>query len=98
MENLLTAHKDINVVLGENDSMVLGAIKAIQEAGKQPMKDIFVFADALPLVTPLLLLLELLELLELLVLLVLLPNLLLCPRTKISFWPSMWVPAVCGLH
>src|SRR5260221_5211137 len=41
MEDLLTAHKDIDVVLGENDSMVLGAIKAIQEAGKQPMKDIF---------------------------------------------------------
>ena len=31
MEDLLTAHKDIDVVLGENDSMVLGAIKAIQE-------------------------------------------------------------------
>jgi ribose transport system substrate-binding protein len=46
MEDLLTAHKDIDVVLGENDSMVLGAIKAIQEAGKQPMKDIFVFAAA----------------------------------------------------
>lgn len=46
MEDLLTAHKDIDVVLGENDSMVLGAIKAIKEAGKQPMKDIFVFAAA----------------------------------------------------
>lgn len=32
MEDLLTAHPDINVVLGENDSMVLGARKALQAA------------------------------------------------------------------
>lgn len=34
MEDLLTAHKDINVVLGENDSMVLGARLAAQAAGR----------------------------------------------------------------
>ena len=32
MEDLLTAHPDINVVLGENDSMVLGARRALEEA------------------------------------------------------------------
>ncbi len=32
MEDLLTAHPDINVVLGENDSMVLGARRALDEA------------------------------------------------------------------
>lgn len=34
MEDLLTANPDANVVLGENDSMVLGAIKALEAAGK----------------------------------------------------------------
>jgi len=34
MEDLLVAHPDINVVLGENDSMVLGALKALESAGK----------------------------------------------------------------
>jgi len=34
MEDLLTAHPDINVVLGENDSMVLGARSALQAAGR----------------------------------------------------------------
>lgn len=34
MEDLLTAHPDVNVVLGENDSMVLGAAKALEQAGK----------------------------------------------------------------
>ncbi len=34
-EDLLTAHPDINVLLGENDSMVLGGIKALQAAGMQ---------------------------------------------------------------
>ena len=32
MEDLLVAHKDFNVVLGENDSMVLGAKRAIESA------------------------------------------------------------------
>lgn len=34
MEDLLTAHPDINVVLGENDSMVLGARQALEAAGR----------------------------------------------------------------
>lgn len=33
MQDLLTAHPDINVVLGENDSMVLGARKALKAGG-----------------------------------------------------------------
>ena len=42
-EDLLQAHPDANVVLGENDSMVLGAIKALQAAGKS---DVLVLAAA----------------------------------------------------
>lgn len=34
MEDLLVANPDINVVLGENDSMVLGAKKALEQSGK----------------------------------------------------------------
>lgn len=34
MEDLLTAHSDINIVLGENDSMVLGARSALQAADR----------------------------------------------------------------
>ena len=34
MEDILTAHPEVNVVLGENDSMVLGARDALKEAGK----------------------------------------------------------------
>jgi ribose transport system substrate-binding protein len=34
MDDLLQAHPDVNVVLGENDSMVLGAIKSMEAAGK----------------------------------------------------------------
>lgn len=34
MEDILTAHPDVNVVLGENDSMLLGAINALKAAGK----------------------------------------------------------------
>lgn len=34
MEDLLTAHPDINVVLGENDSMVIGAREALKAANR----------------------------------------------------------------
>lgn len=44
MEDLLVAHPDINVVLGENDSMVLGARKALEAAGKQ--NDVLLVAAA----------------------------------------------------
>lgn len=44
MEDILTAHPDINVVLGENDSMLLGAINALKAAGKE--KDVLIVAAA----------------------------------------------------
>ena len=44
MEDLLVAHPDINVVLGENDSMVLGARAALQAAGR--LEDIVLVAAA----------------------------------------------------
>lgn len=44
MEDLLVAHPDVNVVLGENDSMVLGARKALEAAGKT--KDVLLLAAA----------------------------------------------------
>ncbi len=34
MEDILVAHPDINVLLAENDAMALGAMRAINEAGK----------------------------------------------------------------
>ncbi len=40
METLLQAHPDITAVYAENDEMGLGAIVAIQAAGKAPGKDI----------------------------------------------------------
>ena len=43
MEDILTAHPDVNVVLGENDSMVLGARKALEAAGR---KDVLLVAAA----------------------------------------------------
>jgi ribose transport system substrate-binding protein len=45
MEDLMTAHPDINAVLAENDSMALGAMRAIQDAGKAD-KNILIFAAA----------------------------------------------------
>lgn len=42
-EDLLTAHPEINVILGENDSMVLGALRALDDAKR---KDVTVFAAA----------------------------------------------------
>jgi ribose transport system substrate-binding protein len=44
MEDMLVAHPDINVLLGENDSMTLGAIEAIKEADK--LGDILILAAA----------------------------------------------------
>lgn len=43
-EDLLQAHPDVNVILGENDSMVLGAMKALEAAGKTD--DVLVLAAA----------------------------------------------------
>ena len=44
MEDILVAHPEINVLLGENDSMTLGAIEAIKEADK--MGNILILAAA----------------------------------------------------
>lgn len=44
MEDLLVAHPDVNVVLGENDSMVLGARAALQAAGR--LEDVVLVAAA----------------------------------------------------
>lgn len=38
MEDLLTANKDINLVLGENDNMLLGAMTALNNAGMTDVK------------------------------------------------------------
>lgn len=45
MEDILVAHPDINVLLTENDSMALGAMKAIQEAGKKDQILVLAAAD-----------------------------------------------------
>jgi ribose transport system substrate-binding protein len=34
MEDILTAHPDVNLLVAENDAMAMGALKAIEEAGK----------------------------------------------------------------
>lgn len=44
MEDILVAHSDINVLISEQDAMALGAIQAIEEAGKKD--DILVIAAA----------------------------------------------------
>ncbi|MFB9887367.1 ribose ABC transporter substrate-binding protein RbsB [Balneatrix alpica] len=37
MENLITAHSDVQAVFAQNDEMALGAIRALEAAGKQPL-------------------------------------------------------------
>jgi ribose transport system substrate-binding protein len=44
MEDIIVAHPEINVLLGENDSMTLGAMEAIKEAGR--MGNILILACA----------------------------------------------------
>ncbi len=44
MEDILVAHPDVNLVLGENDSMVLGARRALEEAGR--VDDVLLVAAA----------------------------------------------------
>jgi ribose transport system substrate-binding protein len=44
MEDIIVAHPEINVMLAENDSMALGALEAIREAGRE--NDILVLAAA----------------------------------------------------
>lgn len=42
MQGLLTRHSDIDVLYSHNDSMTLGAIEAIEDAGLTPGKDIII--------------------------------------------------------
>ena len=42
METLLQAHPEVTAVYAQNDEMALGAIAALQAAGKQPGKDVIV--------------------------------------------------------
>lgn len=42
MEQLLTAHPDVTAVYAHNDEMAIGAIAALEAAGKQPGKDVIV--------------------------------------------------------
>ncbi len=45
MEDLIVANKDMNLVLGENDNMLLGAMKAIENAGLSDKIQIAAAAD-----------------------------------------------------
>ncbi|HWG85845.1 MAG TPA: ABC transporter substrate-binding protein [Deinococcales bacterium] len=56
METLLQAHPDVNVVYAHNDEMAIGAIAALEAAGKKPGKDVLVLSidggyEAVKLVT-----------------------------------------------
>ncbi|BDP40488.1 sugar ABC transporter substrate-binding protein [Deinococcus aetherius] len=44
METLLQAHPDVNVVYAHNDEMAIGAIAALEAAGKKPGKDVMVMS------------------------------------------------------
>lgn len=35
MEDILTAHPEVNLLVAENDAMAMGALKAVEEAGKE---------------------------------------------------------------
>jgi len=42
METLLQAHPNVNIVYAHNDEMAIGAIQALELAGRQPGKDVLV--------------------------------------------------------
>ena len=42
METLLQAHPDVNVVYAHNDEMAIGAIQALELAGREPGKDVLI--------------------------------------------------------
>ncbi|WP_216327218.1 ABC transporter substrate-binding protein [Deinococcus aestuarii] len=44
METLLQAHPDVNVVYAHNDEMAIGAIAALEAAGKKPGKDVMIMS------------------------------------------------------
>ena len=45
-EDILTANPDTNLIMGENDSMVLGAMSALDNAGKKAGEDVYLIAAA----------------------------------------------------
>ena len=45
MENILQGHPDVNVVFGCNDDSALGALSAMQAAGKDPAKNLVIGFD-----------------------------------------------------
>jgi ribose transport system substrate-binding protein len=44
METLLQAHPNVNVVYAHNDEMAIGAIAALEAAGKKPGKDVMILS------------------------------------------------------
>ena len=42
METLLQAHPDVNIVYAHNDEMAIGAIQALEQAGRKPGDDVLV--------------------------------------------------------
>src|SRR4029453_7375718 len=42
MQTLLQAHPDVTAVYAHNDEMAIGAIAALQEAGRKPGEDVIV--------------------------------------------------------
>lgn len=42
METLLQAHPDVNIVYAHNDEMAIGAIQALELAGRQPGEDVLI--------------------------------------------------------
>jgi ABC-type sugar transport system substrate-binding protein len=44
METLLQAHPDVNVVYAHNDEMAIGAIAALEAAGKKPGQDVMILS------------------------------------------------------
>ena len=42
METLLQAHPDVNIVYAHNDEMAIGAIQALEAAGRKPGEDVLV--------------------------------------------------------
>ncbi len=44
METLLQAHPDVNIVYAHNDEMAIGAIQALEAAGRVPGEDVFIYS------------------------------------------------------
>ncbi|EYD75688.1 Ribose ABC transport system, periplasmic ribose-binding protein RbsB [Rubellimicrobium mesophilum DSM 19309] len=44
METLLQAHPDVNIVYAHNDEMAIGAIQALEAAGRKPGEDVWIYS------------------------------------------------------